>query len=201
MTSIGIILGIPFTLLIFACPILEIGKLELFKRTNGALTYDTNVEYTYLVLTLVAPSVLILVYFFKCNYENMTLRTKKVLLLLYPIPCIGISIAYTIFTINELKGIPFGCPNDYHYTAPQVQTACQARLANFVSMWAFIFFLIINIILVLFGISPLDEGKLFAGDGKQRLPKSAIVPEITLESNDGGGGPFSRIELDGQQRQ
>ncbi|GBC07033.1 hypothetical protein RclHR1_00720042 [Rhizophagus clarus] len=197
-SRIGWIFGVPFAILIFACPILEIGKIELFSRTDGVLTYDTNVEYTYLVLSLVAPSVLILVYFFKCNWDNISPTTAKSLLVVYLFASIGISIAYTVFTINELKGIPFGCPDNYHYETSKVQTACQARAANFISLWAFIFFLILNSILLILGVNPLDEDKLFARDSKRRKSKSATSTQPPLG---GGSGPFSQIELGQQQQQ
>ncbi|CAB4433807.1 unnamed protein product [Rhizophagus irregularis] len=193
---VSLIFGIPFTILIFVCPILEIGKIELFSRTNGILIYDTNVEYTYLVLSLIAPSVLILVYFFKCHWDNVSPMTAKLLLVAYLFGCIGISIAYTVFTINELRGIPFGCPDSYHYALPQVQTACQARAANFVSMWAFVFFLILNVILLVFGMGPL-ESELFADIGKRKLPKS----DTSTQPRDSGSEPFSQIESGQQQQQ
>ncbi|CAI2169866.1 6556_t:CDS:2 [Funneliformis geosporum] len=52
---VSVLFGVPFIILIFACPVFEILKLEYFNRTNEKLVYDTNVEYTYLVLSLIAP--------------------------------------------------------------------------------------------------------------------------------------------------
>lgn len=63
-------------------------------------------------------------------------------------------------------------------------------------MWAFMFFLILNVILLVFGISPL-ESELFTDDSKRKLPKSAI----STQPRDSGSGPFSQIELGQQQQQ
>jgi hypothetical protein len=66
-------------------------------------------------------------------------------------------------------------------------------------MWAFIFFLIVNALLLFFGMSPL-ESELFAGNSKQRQSKSVTSTQPPLGS-DSSSGPFSQVELGQQQQQ
>jgi hypothetical protein len=63
-------------------------------------------------------------------------------------------------------------------------------------MWAFVFFLILNIILLVFGMGPL-ESELFADIGKRKLPKS----DTSTQPRDSGSEPFSQIESGQQQQQ
>ncbi|CAG8587720.1 5416_t:CDS:2 [Funneliformis caledonium] len=219
---VNVLFGVPFIILIFACPIFEILKLEYFNRTN-VLIYDTNVEYTYLVLSLIAPSVLILIYVCKCNYaEYVSKTTIKIALLVFLLSWIGIASAYTVFTIHELGDIPFTCPKDFNYSAPQVQSACQIRAVNLVIMWTFAFFLIMNILSYFIGMNSLNEksgGKIVDRsipeiryyekevDIPQRFvsPKSTppipsiIQPPLGTDSKDGEQHQFSKIELGEQQ--
>ncbi|EXX77692.1 hypothetical protein RirG_021510 [Rhizophagus irregularis DAOM 197198w] len=62
-------------------------------------------------------------------------------------------ILYTIFTKDEMGGIPFFCPVDYPYTSHLIRTACQVRAANLLIMWispAVALFLVIAALIISF---------------------------------------------------
>ncbi|CAG8456217.1 286_t:CDS:2 [Diversispora eburnea] len=139
----NVIIGIPLVLLMFACPILEILKLDIFGKIDDENIFLKSkiLEYFYLGISFAIPSKLIITGI----GHHLKDLAKKLCEELFWVTFywIIIAITYTLYTSNELGEIPFTCPPDYDYPSSDIKKACQIRSTNIICMWLFVVFAIL----------------------------------------------------------
>ncbi|CAG8456198.1 5753_t:CDS:2 [Acaulospora morrowiae] len=175
------ILDVTLILAMFLCPALGIAKIELFKESNGEIHFNNIIEHGYVIISLIMPCVVILIATGKCNWGIQTPPDRlRSLLIAWPIFWLGISIAYTVLTINEMGDIPFSCPSDYSYSSTTIRTACQVRAANLISMWILEAISIIFVVAVFANWLPKPRERV----PLQRSRNAARLLKTTKNSNE-----------------